>query len=116
VQLELGVTFAGVAEHAGVGGNQRIDPEVGGLIHRALPALPAFGLRIGVDGHVQLAALLADQLQTLVELLLVEVESGEVTGVGVVAKTDIDGIGALLDGGLERGQASCRADQVHGNS
>ena len=37
-------------------------------------------------------------------------------GVGVVAKSDIDGIGALLDGGLERGQASCRADQVHDNS
>jgi len=38
------------------------------------------------------------------------------TRIGVVTKANVDGIGALLDGGLERGQASCRADQVHGNS
>jgi hypothetical protein len=110
------MALAGIAEHAGVGRDQRIHAHVGGLIHGALPAIPAVRLGIGVDGDIQLPALLADQLQTLVELLFIEIEAGEMAGVGVVAPADLNGIGALLDGGLERGQASCRADQVHDNS
>ena len=110
------MALAGIAEYAGVRRDQRIDAQVGGLIDGALPAIPAFRLGIGVDGDIQLPAFLANQLQPLVELLFIKVETGEMAGIGVVAKSDVDGIGALLDGGLERGQASCRADQVHDNS
>ncbi len=110
------MALAGIAQHAGIGGDQRIDAQVGGLIDGALPAIPTFRLGIGIDGDVQLPPLFTDQLQALVQLLFVKIEAGEMAGVGVVAKSDVDGIGALLDGGLERGQASCRADQVHDNS
>ncbi len=108
--------LAGIAEHTGIGGYQRIDPQVGGLVDGPLPASPASRLRVGIDGDVQLASFFADQLQALVELFVIHVQAREMAGVGVVSKTDINGIGALLDGGLERGQASCRADQLHGNS
>ncbi len=94
------MVFGGVTEHAGIGGDQRVDTEVGGLIDRTLPAGPALRLGIGVDGNIELATLFADQLQPLVELLRIHVEAGEMTGVGVVPKADINGIGTLLDGSL----------------
>ncbi len=116
MQVELRMVFGGVTEHAGIGGDQRVDTEVGGLIDRTLPAGPALRLCVSVDGNIELATLFADQLQPLVELLRIHVEAGEMTGVGVVPKADINGIGTLLDGSLERGQATCWTDQVHGNS
>jgi len=46
------MALAGIAEHAGVGGDQRIDAHVGSLVDGALPAIPAVRLGIGVDGNV----------------------------------------------------------------
>ncbi len=45
-------------------------------------------------------------------LRLVEVEAGKGARVGVVAKAHVDGIGAVVDGGLQRRQAARRADQI----
>ncbi|MNH01766.1 hypothetical protein D3C79_609900 [compost metagenome] len=51
-----------------------------------------------------------------VKLLVVHVQTGEVPGIGVIAKTDVDGIGALAHRRFERRQVPCRADQLHGHS
>jgi hypothetical protein len=44
--------------------------------------------------------------------LAVEVEPGEVAGVGVVAKADVDRAGTVVDGGFQGRQAAGGADEV----
>jgi len=106
--------FAGIGQHTGIGGDQGIHAQLGGVIHCALPALPAAWLGIGIDRHIEFATFLADQLKAGLQLLLVQVEASEVASVGVIAETNIDGIGALADGCLERRQAACWTNQLHG--
>ena len=48
------------------------------------------------------------------DLLVVEIETGEVARVGIVAKTDVDGIGAIVDGRLEHRQIAGGTDELHG--
>ena len=103
------MTLRGIAEHRHVGGDQRIDAEVGGLVHRALPALPALRAGIGVDRYVELPPGLVDSPQAFLQLAFVKVEAGEMAGVGVVAETD-DGIGALSQGPTSR-RAGCPPDR-----
>ena len=43
----------------------------------------------------------------------IEIEAGEVARVGAVAKADVDRVGAVIDGGLQRRQAAGRADEFH---
>jgi hypothetical protein len=49
---------------------------------------------------------------------MVEVQAGKVARVGVVPETEVDRVCAVIDGGLQRGQAAGRTDQlrqsVHG--
>ncbi|MNH41218.1 hypothetical protein D3C79_1026740 [compost metagenome] len=73
-------------------------------------------MRIGVDRDIELALVLADMGNSRVELLVVHVQAGEMPGVGVIAKADVDRIGALAHRGFERRQVACRADQLHGFS
>lgn len=108
------MTLGGIAEHRHVGGDQRVDAEVGGLVDRALPALPALGAGVGIDRDVELSPGLVDAPQAFLELAFVEVEAGEMAGVGVVAEADVDGVGALAQGRLQGGQAARRTDQLHG--
>ncbi|MNL39351.1 hypothetical protein D3C87_1616270 [compost metagenome] len=58
--------------------------------------------------------MLADVGDRSVELLVVHVQPGEMPGIGVIAKADIDGIGALAHRRFQRRQVACRADQLHG--
>src|SRR5690606_5538571 len=77
---------------------------------------PAIGQGIGVDRNEQLAPLLADKLQSGFQLLVGKVQTGEVTGVGIVTKTRVDSIGTLPHRCLEGRQTACGTDQLHGNS
>ncbi len=113
MQVEIGVAPAGVGQHAGVGSDQGIHPECGGLVHRALPARPALRLGVSVDGDIELATALTDQLQARLQLAFVQVEPGEMAGIGVIAKAYVDGVRALLQGSLEGGQTARRTDQMH---
>ncbi|MNF73456.1 hypothetical protein D3C84_554570 [compost metagenome] len=116
VQRQFRMALAGVAEHAGVGGDQGVHAEVGGAVHCPLPALPALGLRVSIDRHVQLALMLTDVCDSRVELLVVHVQPGKMPGIGIIAKADIDGIGALAHRRFEGRQIPCRANQLHGAS
>ncbi|MNI21292.1 hypothetical protein D3C73_748080 [compost metagenome] len=108
------MTFAGVAEHARVGGDQCIHTKIGGTVHRPLPTLPAPGLRVGVDRDVDFALVLVDVGDGDVELFVVHVQPRKMPGVGVIAKADVHGIGALAHRRFQRRQVPCRADQLHG--
>jgi hypothetical protein len=46
----------------------------------------------------------------------VEVQAGKVARVGGVAQAQVDAVGAVVDGGLERRQAAGRADQFGGGA
>ena len=46
----------------------------------------------------------------------IEVETGEVAGVGVVLEAHVDAIRSMIDGGFQRRQVPGRADQVQANS
>jgi hypothetical protein len=50
-------------------------------------------------------------LDALGRRLGVEVQTGKVAGVGVVAEPDVDRIGALVHSGLQRGQITGGTDQ-----
>src|SRR5690606_40082462 len=52
-------------------------------LHRPLPTPPAIRQRIGIDCDVELPAFLANQFKPLLQLLVGEVETGEVAGVGI---------------------------------
>jgi hypothetical protein len=45
--------------------------------------------------------------------LVIEVQSGKMTGIGVVTETDIHGIRAMIDRGLQGGQITCRTYEFH---
>ncbi|MOA10124.1 hypothetical protein D3C78_1300000 [compost metagenome] len=116
MQGQLRVTLAGIRQDPGVGGDQRVHAMIGGTVHGALPALPALGLRVGVDRDIEFALVLTNVGDRCIELLVVHVQSGEMPGIGVIAKTDINGVGALAHRRFERRQVACRADQLHGES
>ena len=43
----------------------------------------------------------------------VEIESGEIARVGVVAKSEVDAVGAAVDRSAERGQCTRRTDELY---
>jgi hypothetical protein len=87
-------------------------PSVGGLVHRCGPVGEAPGLGIGVDRGQHLAPALVGVADAFGDRLLVEVEPGEVARVGVVAKAEIDVVGAVVDRRLERRQAARRTHEL----
>jgi len=54
---------------------------------------------------------LASKLPPLSRRFGVEVQAGEVAGVGVVAKADVHGIGSMIDGGFQRRKIAGGTDQ-----
>ncbi|MCY1309417.1 hypothetical protein D9M70_595110 [compost metagenome] len=107
---------AGVGQHPRIGGDQRIHSQRRGLVDRTLPACPAIGLGIGIDRDIELPALLTDQLQAAFQLLVVEIQARKMTGIGVIAKADINGVSTLSNCSLEGRQAACGTNQLHENS
>ena len=113
MQAQPRVALAGVAQQPRVGQNHGIDPQRDGLIQRLLPALGLRRLRVGVDGQVHLAAARVRVGQAAGQGRRVEVQAGEVARIGGVAQPQIDRVGTVVHGLLERGQATGRADQIH---
>lgn len=111
MQRELRMLAAGVIQHADIGGDHRVRAEFRRPVHRGLPAFPTGGLREGVkrDEHAPTSFMrVPDALRGR---LGVEIQAGEMPGVGLVAEPEVHGVGTLVDGGLERGQIARRTDQ-----
>ena len=104
--------LGGVVEHGRVGDDDGIYPQCGGGIDGTRPVGEASGLGIGVDRRQHPASALMGVANAFDEALLVEVEPGEVARVGVVAETQIDVVGTVIDGRLERRQAARRTHQL----
>jgi hypothetical protein len=112
VAAQLRVGLGRVIEHRRVGDDYRIHAQLGGLVHRCRPVGEAPCLGIGVDGDEHLAPALVGVADAFGDRLVVEVEAGEVARVGVVAKAEIDVVGAVIDRRLERRKAARRTYQL----
>ncbi|MNH30672.1 hypothetical protein D3C79_909810 [compost metagenome] len=110
MQLHVGVVTAGIIEHGEIGDDQGIGSERHPAIHRLLP--PGVRSRVGegVDGDVQLAAVLVYVIHRPFQLAVGEVETGKVAGIGVVLEADIDRIGPVIHGRFQCRQAACRTE------
>lgn len=110
MQLHVGMAAAGIIEHGEIGDDQGIGTERHPFVHGLLPA--GVGARVGkgIDGDVQLAAMLVDIVNRSFQLAVGEVEPGEVAGIGVILEADVDRIGPVIHGCLQCRQAACRAE------
>lgn len=70
------------------------------------------GARVGegIDGDVQLAAMLMHVVHRLFQLAVGEVETGKVAGIGVILEADINRIGPVIHGCFQCRQAACRTE------
>ncbi len=58
----------------------------------------------GIDGNMQLAAVLVNEVNGFLKLFLRKVEASKMAGVGVIFQPDIDRIGPIFDGALSAGR------------
>ena len=113
VALNMGIAFCRILKHGEVGQDQRIGTQLCRHIHRALPAGVAVRMSKGIDGDMQLAAVLVNEVNGFLKLFLRKVEASKMAGVGVIFQPDIDRIGPIFDGRLKRRKVSGRAEQLH---
>jgi len=101
-----------VAHHRGVGHDQRVRAQFGGLVGRGEPRLGVTRVGKGVQRHQHLSATPMRVGDAFADLCLVEVQAGEVAGVGCVLQAQVDGIGASIHGHGEGSQAAGWADKL----
>ena len=87
-------------------------PWVDGAVDGFLPVANAPGLGKGVDCQQHFTALAVGVADAIGHRFLVEVETGEITCVGVILEAEIDGIGTVVYSGFEGWQAAGRADEI----
>ncbi|OIQ78942.1 hypothetical protein GALL_393340 [mine drainage metagenome] len=102
----------GIAEHRAVGDDQRVGAEPGGTLDGVEPRLRILGRGEGVQRHQHLGVARVGVAHAFAQLRVVEVQAGECPCVGLVAQAQIDGVGAGVDGQLQRAQRARRADQL----
>ena len=113
MQVDGGIPVGRVFENPDVRGNDRIDPQVRGQIYRIVPAPDGFRLRIGIDGHKHSDTAIMRVAQAFICLPVIEVQPGEVAGVGLILEADIDGVSACINRGAQHGSTTCRAYEFH---
>jgi len=112
VQAQVRMPVPGIGQKAHVRHDHRIHPQVRRPIHRLAPGVHPARLGIGVDGQEHLAPPGLGVANALVEGFVVKIQPGEIAGIGVVFKAQIDGVGAVIHRGFQGRQAARRADQL----
>ena len=113
VALNMRITFCRILKHGEVSQDQRICAQLGRHIHGALPAGIAIRMGKGIDGDVQFAPVLVNEVNGFLKLFLRKVKTRKMAGVGIIFQPDIDRIGPIFDGRLKRRKVSGRAEQLH---
>ena len=113
VALNMRITFCRILKHGEVGQDQRIGAQLCCHIHGALPAGIAIRMGKGIDGNVQFAPVLVNEVNGFLKLFLRKVKTRKMAGVGIIFQPDIDRIGPIFDGRLKRRKVSGRAEQLH---
>jgi hypothetical protein len=112
VESQRGVPLRGVLHEARIGEDHGVESGVGGEVERVRPAGERRGLRVRVEGEQHLCPARVRVREPIGGAFRVEVESGEVARIGLVAQSDVDAVRARVDRGLQRRQRSRRADEV----
>src|SRR5690606_31826997 len=85
-------------------------------VHRFAPGLPGVRLGIGVQGQVDVSTPIMRVANAFGDRRGIEIQAGEITGVGSVAKAEIDAIRAIVDRRFKRGKTARGADQLEGTA
>ena len=104
VQPQGGMALRAIPKQTSVGEDHRIHAQISSEVDRPMPTLQAARLRVGVDRQQHLAVGCMGIAQTFAGRGGIEVQSSEIARVGVIAQSDINSIGALIDRGIQRGQ------------
>ena len=112
MQPLLGMGFVRVVDQRSVGENQRVGSGGHGVVDAALPQIDRTGAHKSVQRDQDLDAALMGVDDALAHLGAVEIEAGEIAGVGFVAEAAIDRMSAGIDGRAQAGRRSCRTDQL----
>lgn len=112
VQAQIGVAFAGIIHQRRIGNNHGVDTQTGGGIDGFLPLRHLPRLRKRVDGHQHMAAAGMGIGDAFGGGFHVEIEAGEIAGVGGIFQTHVNSVCAAVDGGFQGGKIACGANQL----
>jgi hypothetical protein len=102
VAFHLRITLRGILQRSDIGENQGICAVLRRHINGRLPAIHPIRMGKGIDGHVQLAAMLVQEARRFCQLLVSKIKASKVAGIGVIFQTDIHCIGAMLHRRFQR--------------
>ena len=112
VQALLRMALAGIVEQPDVGQDNRVHTLVDRSINGLVPVGDATGLSKGIDRQQHFAALGMGIANAFGHGLLIEVQAGKITCIGIVLEAEVNSIGAVINGCLECRQAASRANKV----
>lgn len=70
--------------------------QTGGTVDSAFPHVPAFRLRIGIDGTENASAPLVGVVDAFSCALVIEIQACELASVGTVPEAEVDRVGAVV--------------------
>src|SRR6056297_796331 len=111
---DMRISVGGIIQQAHIGQDYSVHAETRGAVYRPLPLLPTIWLRVGIDGTENSRAPEVGVFNAFSCAFIIEVQSGKLTGVGAVFKTEIHGVGAVINGGFQGREAAGRAHKFHG--
>ena len=114
MQAQLRVLLGGIGHQTGIGHDDGINAALSRTINRTAPDLGTRRLRVGIECNKNLAPALVRVTDAIVDGRFVEVEPGEIARVGGVTKTEVNAVRAVVNGGFQRRQTSCRTNQLKG--
>ena len=106
---QVGVTIGSVVEYCHVGGDDGMGAKIGSAIDCSLLVRETGCLRIGVQSDEYFTATFARSANSRGDLCVREVESRERPRVCLVAETDINGVCAGIERGVEGWKIAGRA-------
>ena len=88
----------------------------GRLVDGAEPEVEVVGPGVGVDGDEHFRTAFVCVGDSGGDLFVVEIEAGKMPRVGLVPEAYIDGVGPVIDSGLQGREVSRRANQFHSSA
>jgi hypothetical protein len=97
VQFKIRIFVRGIIKHCDIGNDQRIHTQISGLVDRVSPALKSIRMSERVQCNVKFLVVVVNILSRALKLLTCKIKTRKVTGIGVVFKADIDGVGTAIN-------------------
>ncbi len=108
--LDMRIALKGILHHRHIGNNQRVHSEFCRLINRPLPPTKISRMGKGINCHMNLLAVFMTVVDTFFKGSIIKIKTGKIARIGLIFKTYIDCIGAMIDGGFQGRQTTGRAE------